>query len=104
MNDAKLSEILYSIGHEVFAEYYRDLSDQSFSRAALIERLLTDSRNAGRGRNGGGYTIGTCRSKVSHGRRIIRAGRGVDALRLIADSTNERARERALAQLRAMGE
>ena len=104
MNDAKLAEILYSIGHEIFAEYYGELSDPSLSMADLIERLLTDSRNAGKGRSGGGYTIGTCRSKVSHGRRIIRAGRGVDALRLIADSTNERAREHALAQLRAMQE
>ena len=104
MNDAKLAEILYSIGHEVFAEYYRELAERSVSRADLIERLLTDSLAAGKGRGGGGYTIGTCGSKVSHGRRIIRAGRGVDALRLIADSTNERARDYALAQLREMEE
>ena len=104
MNDAKLSEILYSIGHEVFAEYYRELSDLSLSRADLIERLRTDSRNAGKGRGGGGYTRSTCGSKVSHGRRIIRAGRGVDALTLIAESTNDRARVHALAQLRAMEE
>lgn len=104
MNDAKLAEILYSIGHEIFAAYYRELADQSLSRADLIERLRTDSRNAGKGRGGGGYMVGTCRSKVSHGRRIIRAGRGADALRLIADSTNERARDHALTQLRAMQE
>ena len=73
MNDAKLAEILYSIGHEVFAEYYRELSDLSLSRADLIERLRTDSRNAGKGRGRRGITRGTCGSKVSHGRRIIRA-------------------------------
>ena len=64
------------------------------SNEALIEVLIADK----------GYKLNSARTKVSVGRGIIRAGRGLDALRLIADSKNERAMVYVLAQLRAMEE
>ena len=92
MNSELLASRLRSIGHETFAEYYRELSDQSLTNEALIEVLIADK----------GYTLNSARTKVSVGRGIIRAGRGLDALRLIADSKNGRAMVYALSQLRAV--
>ena len=94
MNSELLASRLRSIGHETFEEYYRELSDQSLSNEALIEVLITDK----------GYTLNSARTKISVGRGIIHAGRGFDALKLIADSKNDRAMVYALAQLRAMEE
>ena len=94
VNSGLLASRLRSIGHETFAEYYRELSDQSLSNEALIEVLIADK----------GYTLNSASTKVSIGRGIIRAGRGLDALRLIADPKNDRARVHALALLRAIEE
>lgn len=94
VNSELLASRLRSIGHETFAEYYRELSGHSRSNEALIEVPIADK----------GYTLNSARTKVSVGRGIIRAGRGLDALRLIADAKNKRAMVYALAQLRAMEE
>ncbi len=94
MTDAMLLKRLRKVGFETFAEYYGELSDPSLSNAALSEALIADKR----------YTLNSAHTKVSVGRGIIRAGRGLDALRLIADSKNDRARIYALALLRAMEE
>ena len=90
VNSELLAIRLRSIGNETFAEYYSELSDQSLTNEALIADK--------------GYTLNSARTKVSVGRGIIRAQRGLDALRLIADSKNDRAMVYALAQLKAMGE
>ena len=92
MDDELMAERLRSIGHETFAEYYRQLSDGLLSNEALIEQLMY----------GKGYTLNSARTKVSVGRGIIRAGRGIDALRLIAESKNDTARVYALAQIAAI--
>ena len=42
MNDADLVERLERIGHETFAEYYRDFCDWTVSNQVLIERLIAD--------------------------------------------------------------
>lgn len=103
MNDAKLEAELRGIGYEVFAVYYRLFCDRSLTNQALIDRLLADSRDARKGRNGGAYTLGTCRTKVSKSKGIIAAGRGPDALRRIAaGSRNDNAKTCALYHLEAM--
>ena len=94
MTDAMLLQRLRKVGFETFAEYYRELSDLSVSFGQLYERLIADK----------GYGSDSSLYKVGFGRGIIADGLGLDALRLIADSKNERAREHALAQLRAMDE
>lgn len=105
MDDAKLAELLGKVGHETFVEYYPEFCDWSVPDESLRGRLLADSWNARKGQNGGAYTLGTCRTKVSKGRRIICAGRGADALRLIAASSkNQTARNYALVQLNVMEE
>ncbi len=81
MNDNKLHDELQSAGIEWFAEYYRELSDWSVSNKSLIEMFITEKN----------YTTNSSRTKVYSGRRIIRAGRGKDALILITSSKNERA-------------
>ena len=81
MNDAKLREELRRAGMEWFAECYLNLSDWSVSDKKLTERFIAEK----------GYTIKSSRTKVSAGRRIIKARRGRDALILITRSKNERA-------------
>ena len=81
MNDAKLREEIRRAGMEWFAEYYLELSGWSVSGKELIERFIVEKD----------YTIKSSRTKVSAGRRIIKAGSGKDALILITRSKNERA-------------
>ena len=42
VNSELLASRLRGIGHETFAEYYRELSDHSRSNEALIEVLIAD--------------------------------------------------------------
>ena len=92
VNSELLASRLRSIGHETFAEYYRELYDRSVYDEALIEVLIADK----------GYALKFARTKVSAGLGIVRAGSRLDALRLIAGSKNDRARVYALGQLRAI--
>ena len=92
MDDDLLLERLRSVGYEAFARYYRELADRSISNANLVGRMAYEM----------GYTLNSARTRASVGRGIIRAGRGVDALHLIADSKNDRASIFSLAQLAVM--
>lgn len=74
MNDQQLMRTLQSVGMEVFETFYDQLADWSLSNPQAAA-LLKEKRN---------YTEGSCYSRVGHARRIIRAGRGPDALRLCA--------------------
>ena len=53
MNSELLASRLRSIGHETFAEYYRELSDRSVYNEALIEVLIADK----------GYALKSARTK-----------------------------------------
>lgn len=90
MNDNDLHQELRRAGMEWFAEYYRDLSNWSLSNHELIEKMIAEK----------GYTTNSSQTKVSSGRRIIKSGRGKDALNLITGSKNERAVALAQALLR----
>lgn len=81
MNDARLHSELKSAGIEWFAEFFLKLSDWSLSNKELIELLVQEKC----------YTLDSSRTKVYAGRRIIKAGRGKDALISITSSKNERA-------------
>lgn len=80
MNDNKQLEELRRAGMEWFAEYYLELCNWSLSDGYLVNKMIEEK----------GYTRPSSRTKVSAGRRIIKAGRGRDALVLIAKSKNDR--------------
>ena len=72
MDDLQLMTALKSMGKGCFAKYYNLFCDRSLTIADISERM----------RSGEGYTLKSCRTRSSNGRRIIDAGRGDDALAL----------------------
>ena len=74
LDDAGLSRALRSIGYACFVEHFETLTDESLSLASAVDRLATVSTWTEAGR----------RMRVSNARRIGRAGRLDDALRLVA--------------------
>lgn len=74
MNDVQLNEALKSMGKTCFVRYFRALSDESLSDEDVRELMLRNES----------YT--TVRNRVSNGRRIIRAGRALEALNMVVTS------------------
>ena len=70
MNDQQLDRNLRSVGMGCFLTYFNQFADPSIDAAALLMKE-TD------------YTDKSCRSRTSHARAIIRAGRARDALETI---------------------
>ena len=77
MDDQQLMRTLRSVGMEVFETFYDQFADESLTNQQVVV-LLREQRN---------YTEQSYRSRVSHARMIIRAGRGPDALLLCAGRT-----------------
>ena len=76
MNEQQLVRSLNAVGMRCFITWFRQFCDPSLSNedvAAQIEETEQYSRKA-------------CRSRTSHARSIINAGRGRDALTIIANS------------------
>ena len=88
MNDDKLDRYLRSVGKECFVKYFGELFNESYSNQDVAD-LLNRKED---------YTDGSCRSRVSKARRIIKAGRARDALREISRSARvpESVRDQAM--------
>lgn len=65
-----LDRLLQSIGKECFVKHYHLFADTSLSNAQVAARLPAE------------YTEGSKRSRTATARRVIRAGRGEEALRM----------------------
>lgn len=78
MNDQQLDRNLRSIGKECFVSFFQQFCDSSLSNADVAEQIRKDR----------GYTDKACLSRTSHARSIIKAGRAIDALDMICQSTN----------------
>lgn len=76
MNDQQLDRTLRSIGKECFVTYFREFANSRLSNEDVAEILMRETD----------YTEGSCRSRTSHARRIIREGRAKDALMDISAS------------------
>ena len=76
MNDDLLKRSLQSIGKECFVTYFPLFSSESLSNAD-IAGIIYEER---------AYKYNSCRSRTSTARRIIRAGRAMDALQLVSRS------------------
>ena len=76
MNEQQLVGTLKSVGMRCFVKYFRQFCDPSLSNEDIAAQIEEAE----------GYSPTTCRSRVSSARRIIRAGRGRDALTIIANS------------------
>ncbi len=71
MNDEQLVRALKSIGQKCFVTYYGRFD---------VETLRRETN----------YTEKSCISRTNHANRIMRAGRGPDALRLVISSDSPR--------------
>ena len=78
MNGQQLDRNLRSIGREVFVTYFKVFYDRSKSKEEIAEQIEEER----------GYTAKSCRSRTSHARSIIGAGRAVDALIMVSLSTS----------------
>ena len=76
MNDQQLDRNLRSIGKECFVTYFYAFNDWSRSNEDIAIQLSDEK----------GYTSKACRSRTSHSRSIIKAGRAKDALRMCYES------------------
>jgi hypothetical protein len=76
MDDRQLDDCLHSTGKGSFVKYYEMFSDNTRQDDSLMDILMKNEN----------YTEGSSRTKVSRARSIIRAGRGQDALKIIAKS------------------
>lgn len=77
MKDDQLDTALKSMGMGCFVRYYHLFVDLRIDRASIIETLLSENH----------YTENSCRTRTTHGRRIVASGRGTDALRKVIEST-----------------
>ena len=86
MNDERLERALQFVGMKCFVKYFwkfvsdlesGDVADELFRKETWTEK--------------------SCRSRVSHARRIIKSGRAMDAMRVICKSARvpDRVREQA---------
>lgn len=80
MSDQQLHRNLQSIGKECFVTFFEEFWDLTLSNEDVAEKI-------GKRR---GYTEKSCRSRTSHARSIIKAGRAKDALNVIFLSTSPR--------------
>ena len=76
MNEQQLVRTLNSVGMKCFITWFRQFCDPSLSNEDVAAQMQEVER----------YSAKACRSRTSGARRIIRAGRGRDALTIIADS------------------
>ena len=85
MDDDQLEYALKSMGKTCFVNYFFALSDESLSNDDIAELMLRNKEK-----------WSTIFSRISNGRRIVRSGRGREALNLIAGSkVDEDVREKA---------
>ena len=87
MNDEQLDRALQSVGMGCFVKYFDEFSKES--QSVDVAELLFRNEN---------WTERSCRSRVSHARRIVRAGRSMDTLKRIGAATrvSESVRDEAL--------
>ena len=78
MNDQQLDRNLRSIGREAFVTYFKEFCDRSRSNEDIAAQIEEER----------GYTAKSCRSRTSHARSIIGAGRAMDALIMVSRSTS----------------
>ncbi len=78
MNDQQLDRNLRSVGREVFVAYFSEFCDRSRSNEDVATQIEEER----------GYTDKSCRSRTSHARSIIEAGRATDALAMVSCSTS----------------
>lgn len=78
MNEVKLHKCLNSVGKKCFVTFYREFADLSLSVDELADIIVRDQPNLNRN------AAKTWR--CSSARKIIEAGRGKDALRIVLDS------------------
>lgn len=76
MNEQQLVRTLNSVGMRCFITYFRQFCDSSLSNEDVAAQIKEAEH----------YTRTTCRNRTSGARSIIRAGRGRDALTIIANS------------------
>ena len=76
MDDAQLKRYLQSVGMECFVTYYRRFADFSRSNEEVAAVIKSEMD----------YTDKSCKSRTSHARSIIKAGRARDALIIISKS------------------
>ncbi|MCY4582535.1 MAG: hypothetical protein OXE50_07045 [Chloroflexi bacterium] len=76
MNEQELLRTLNSVGMRCFVTWFSQFCDPSLSNEAVAAQVGAAE----------GYAAKACRSRTSGARRIIRAGRGRDALTIIAHS------------------
>ena len=94
MNEQQLVRTLNSVGKRCFITYFRQFCDPSLSNEAVAAGIEEAE----------GYPAKACRSRVSGARRIISAGRGRDALTIIAGSrADAQARQEASRFLTSRG-
>ena len=94
MNEQQLLRTLNSVGMRCFVKYFRQFCDPSLSNEDVAAQMHEAER----------YSPKTCRIRVSSARRIIRAGRGRDALTIIANSrADARTRQEAARLLTSRG-
>ena len=80
MNDQQLDRNLRSVGREIFVAYFAEFCGRSRSSEDVAVQLEEER----------GYTEKSCRSRTSHARSIIEAGRATDALAMVSRSTSPR--------------
>ncbi len=76
MNEQQLVRTLNSVGKRCFITWFRQFCDPSLSNEDVAAQMQEAER----------YSPKACRSRTSGARSIIRAGRGRDALTIIASS------------------
>ena len=76
MNEQQLVRTLNSVGMKCFVTWFRQFCDPSLSDEDVAAQIQEAER----------YSPKACRARTSGARRIIRAGRGRDALTIIANS------------------
>ncbi len=76
MNEQQLVRTLNSVGKSCFITWFTQFCDPSLSNEDVAAQIEEAER----------YSPKTCRSRTRGARRIIRAGRGRDALTIIANS------------------
>ena len=94
MNEQQLVRILNSVGKSCFVTYFRQFCDSSLSNED-VAALLKEAEQ---------YPATACRNRTSGARSIIKAGRGRDALTIIAHSkADARTRHEAATLLASRG-
>ena len=76
MNEQQLVRTLNSVGMKCFVTWFRQFCDPSLSDEDVAAQIEEEE----------GYPPKACRARTSGARRIIRAGRGRDALTIIVNS------------------